>query len=850
MSKNKFDISGMNCAACVANVEKAVQMLPGIQSVSVSLLTNSMTAEFDETKISSEAIVNAVQKAGYNATLHQEVNNSPTKIKDELSTMKYRLIVSFVFLIPLLYLSKGVMFELPLPAFLEGTQNVANIALTQFLLCLPIIAVNYSYFSVGFRSLFHRTPNMDSLIALGSFSAIFYGVFCLYWINLAVGNNQLDIATHYLHDLYFEGAAMILTLVTLGRTFESISKGKTKASITALLNLAPKSALVIQNGIEREILLEKVQVGDILAVKPGTKIPVDGVVVEGISAVDESAITGESIPVEKNPGDSVIGATINTSGFFLMKAEKVGKDTALAQIISLVEEASASKAPIAKLADRISRIFVPVVIGISFVTFVFWLFIHGSLEFALSRAIAVLIISCPCALGLATPVAIMVGTGRGAKEGVLYKNAEALENLCHIKTVVLDKTGTITKGQPKLTDIIAFEINENELLAIAAGLEARSEHPIAKAILSETQNRKITPIQIESFQALSGLGIQGQTQDDSYIVGNQKLMKKHLVNLVKAKDISEKLANEGKTPLYFAKNNQLIGMLAVADLPRETSQQAISELKARGLNVVMLTGDNKVTGETIKQMVGIDQVIAEVLPQEKEEVIHQLMQQNQQIAMVGDGINDAPALARANIGIAIGAGTDVAIESANVVLIKNDMMDIVTAYDLSHATLRTIKMNLFWAFFYNILCIPIAAGLLYPVFGLVLNPMIAAVAMGLSSIFVVLNALKLNLFQKKNGSTSLASTKTDRDLMSNTINSIIIKEEINMSSSKILYVDGMNCAHCKASVEKALNSLPGVKAEVNLEKKEVYVSSESEISSDQFAKVITDAGFQFKGIHM
>ncbi len=852
MSKDKFDISGMTCAACVASVEKAVQMLPGIQHVRVNLLTNSLVAEYDETKTSSEKIKEAVQKAGYGATLHQDGKNAslvaPNPDQAELSVMQYRLILSFAFLVPLTYLCKGEMLGLPLPAFLEGTQNAANMALTQFLLCLPIIAANYSYFLLGFRSLFHRNPNMDSLIALGSFSAMVYGVLCLYWINFSIGNNQMDMAAHYLNDLYFEGAAMILALVTLGRTFESISKGKTKASITSLLNLVPESALVVRNGIEEEVLLENIQAGDLLAVKPGTKVPVDGVVMEGISAIDESAITGESIPVEKNPGDKVIGATLNTSGFFLMRAEKVGKETALAQIIDLVEEASASKAPIAKLADQISRIFVPVVIGLSFFTFFIWLWINGSLEFALSRAISVLIISCPCALGLATPVAIMVGTGRGAKEGILYKNAEALENLCRIKTVVLDKTGTITRGQPELTDIITFDIHENTLLALAAGLELRSEHPIATAILSEVKKRGITPVQMDHFQALSGLGIQGRTEDSLYLVGNQKLLTKHHIDLTPAENISEKLANEGKTPLYFSQNMRLIGILAVADLPRETSRYAISEMKSRGLHVAMLTGDNQVTGEAVGKMVRIDQVIAEVLPQEKEETICQFIQKGQQIAMVGDGINDAPALARAHIGMAIGAGTDVAIESANVILMKNDLTDVVTAYDLSHATLRTIKMNLFWAFFYNILCIPLAAGIFYPVFGLVLNPMIAAIAMGLSSIFVVLNALRLNLFQKKTLSDPFISEKTDSKAIQNRIKPVSERKETAMTSTKILYIEGMNCAHCKASVEKALNALPGIKSEVNLEKKEARIVSDGQISQEQISQAIADAGFHLKGV--
>lgn len=756
MEKNKFDITGMSCAACAANIQRAVQKLPSVTKAEVNLLANSMATEYDGAVLSPAEIEAAVEKAGYGATLRQDtaVGKAATKplphqnpLKAELNVMKQRLIVSFAFLIPLMYVSMGYMVGLPLPSFLAGAENGVSFALTQLLLCLPVVLVNHKYYTGGFKSLWHRSPNMDSLIALGSSAALAYGVFALYRIGWALGNGLPEVAHHYLHDLYFESAATILALITLGKTLEAASRGRTGAAIESLMDLAPKTALVVRDGTEREIPLEEVQAGDTLAVKPGARVPVDGVVLEGASAVDESAITGESLPVEKEPGNKVIGATVNTSGYFTMRAERVGDDTTLAQIVALVEEAGASKAPIAKLADRISGVFVPAVIGVALVTFATWMFTGNSLEFSLARAISVLIISCPCALGLATPVAIMVGTGRGAKNGILYKNAEALETLCRINTVVLDKTGTITDGKPRLTDLVPFGSDKSNLLALAAGLEAKSEHPLALAIVQEAVTRNITPVPVEKFKALSGLGLWAKTAEGDCLAGNLRLMRQQNVDISEAGNLPEQLAKDGKTPLYFAQNGKLVGVIAVADLPKTTSAPAIAALRKRGLRVVMLTGDNAATAEAIRQMVGVHETIAEVLPQDKDEQVRQLMEAGHKVAMVGDGINDAPALARADVGIAIGAGTDVAIESADVVLMKNDLADAVTAYDLSRATLRNIKMNLFWAFFYNTIGIPVAAGLFYPVFGLTLNPMIAAAAMSLSSVFVVTNALRLNLFK-------------------------------------------------------------------------------------------------------
>lgn len=850
--RTRFDIVGMNCAACVAHVEKAARQLAGMHRAEVSLLTNSMVAEYDPALLSPEAITQAIQKAGYDARLHGVAQSGQQPVAEStLSAMARRFGISVAFLLPLMYVSMGAMAGLPFPGVLQGAENTVTYALTQFLLCLPVLVVNYRYFSGGFRSLASGSPNMDSLIAVGASAALVYGVAALYRISWAVGNGYPDIAMHYRHDLYFESAAMILTLVTLGRMLEAFSKGKTGAAIKALLDLSPPSAWVVRNGKEEEIPLEAVRLGDVLAVRPGARVPVDGVVLEGVSAVDESALTGESVPVEKMPGDAVTGATLNTGGYFTMRAERVGEDTTLSRIVRLVEEAGASKAPVAKLADRISGIFVPAVMVISLLAFAAWLFAGYSLEFALARAISVLIISCPCALGLATPVAIMVGTGRGAREGILYKHAEALENLCHVDTVVLDKTGTVTEGYPHITDNLPFCGTQDELLILAAGMESRSEHPLARAVIEEAGSRGLIPAQVSDFRTLSGLGLQGQVAGSLCIAGNQRLMLQHGVDLSTAGDAPARFAREGKTTLYFACDGKLAGVLALADRPRGNSRAAVAAMKARGMQVVMLTGDNAATGEAVRQQVGIDSVIADVMPQEKDGHIRQLMQAGSKVLMVGDGINDAPALARADVGMAIGAGTDVALESADVVLVKSDLADMVAAYDLSCATLRTIRMNLFWAFAYNVAGIPIAAGILYPAFNLTLNPMIAAAAMSLSSVFVVVNALRLNLFRRRVLTAAplpeLKGSAAGQDDRKPVLPALERKES-NMSSTTVLYIEGMNCNHCKASVEKALNALPGVKAEVDLAKKEARVVSDGQVTADQLSKAVTDAGFELKGM--
>lgn len=766
MKKEKFDIMGMSCSACSAAVERTIRKMEGVAAVEVNLLANNMQVEYDEAKVSAQQMVAAIEKIGYGAcpvappetagrkkenTALQEQKNIQAAEQKE---MRIRLWGSVIFMLPLMYLSMGHMIAAPLPAFLSGVENGVAFTLTQFLLTLPIVLLNKKYYTGGFKGLVHRAPNMDSLVALGSSAALVYGIFALYRISYGIGHGQLEIAHQYLHDLYFESAAMILTLITLGKSLESISKGKTKAAMEALMNLAPKTAIRLSGGQEQEVLLEEVRVGDILAVKPGSRVPLDGLVLEGVSAVDESALTGESMPAEKRSGDTVTGATLNTSGYFTMKVTKTGEDTALAKIIALVEEAGSSKAPIAKLADKIAGVFVPTVIGLALLTMAGWLLAGQSFEFALVRAISVLVISCPCALGLATPVAIMVGTGVGAKHGILYKNAEALENLCHVKVMAMDKTGTITEGKPAVTDMEAFAVSPERLLAIAAALEARSEHPLAAAVLREAEAKGIKAPEASDFQALSGLGVKAQIDGQDYFAGNERLMREQGLAAEDSPHwqagcrAAEKYAAEGKTPLYFAGKDGLLGMIGVADLPKENSRSAITGLQAEGIQVVMLTGDNKETAEAVRKSVGADQVIAEVLPQDKDNEIQKLMAAGSRVAMIGDGINDAPALARADVGIAIGAGTDVALESADVVLMRSDLADALTAYELSGATLRNIKMNLFWAFFYNVIGIPVAAGLLYR-WGILLSPMIGAAAMSFSSVFVVTNALRLNQFRPK-----------------------------------------------------------------------------------------------------
>lgn len=759
MRKEQFDITGMTCSACSARVEKSVAKLDGVQEVAVNLLKNSMVASYDETILNTDQIVQAVVKSGYGAFPKAE-NKVQTKsgtqapakdiAKEEYQNMKRRLIISMIFAIPLFYISMGHMMGWPLPGFLLGMENAMSFAFTQFLLLLPVVFVNFKYYRMGYKTLFHGAPNMDSLIAIGSSAAIVYGIYAIYKIGYGLGHGDMAVVHSFTMDLYFESAGMILALITLGKFFEARAKGKTSDAITKLMNLAPKTATVLRNGREQEIPVEEVALGEILIVKAGESIPVDGILTEGSSSIDESALTGESIPVEKQAGDKVIGATINKSGYFKMQATKVGDDTTLAQIVRLVDEATSSKAPIAKLADKVSGIFVPVVILIAVAATVCWLIAGQSFEFALSIGISILVISCPCALGLATPTAIMVGTGKGAANGILLKSAEALETAHGIDTVVLDKTGTITKGQPAVTDMAAVNgTNETGLLQVAASLEKLSEHPLAEAIVSEAESRSISFLPVKNFRQIPGQGIIGEIDGQKCYAGNRRMLEENHIEGGKLMALGDEMANEGKTPLFFARGNQLMGAIAVADVVKPTSKQAIDELKQMGIETIMLTGDNARTAEAIKRQVGVSRVVAEVMPQDKEREVRILQDAGKRVAMVGDGINDAPALARADVGIAIGAGTDVAIESADIVLMKSDLLDAVTAIQLSKAVIRNIKENLFWAFFYNVIGIPVAAGIFFTAFGWKLSPMIGAFAMSFSSVFVVSNALRLRFFKPR-----------------------------------------------------------------------------------------------------
>lgn len=825
----KYKVTGMTCSACSSRVEKCVEKLDGVNNVSVNLLTNSMQVDFDENKLTEEKIANSVIQAGYGMEIPtgkaEKKEGKEDVVEKNIESMKKRTIWSFIFLIPLMYVAMGHMIGLPQPSFLTGDANAVSFALTQLLLCIPVLYINRAYFERGFRSLIHGAPNMDTLISVGSGASLIYGIFAIYRMGYGLGTQNMELVHRYLHDLYFESAVMILALINIGKYLEARSKGKTSEAIQKLIDLAPKTAMVERNGQVVEIAAEDVLIGDVLQVKPGSSIPADGIVVEGMTSVDEAAITGESMPVEKKEGDTVTAATLNKTGFIRMRAVKVGQDTTFSQIIRLVEEASSSKAPIARMADKIAGIFVPTVMGIALLTGIVWLLMGAEFEFALSCAIAVLVISCPCALGLATPVAIMVGTGKGAENGILIKSGEALEITHNVQSVVLDKTGTITEGKPVVTDIISFGMAENEILKIGAALEKKSEHPLAEAVLLKAKGMELP--NAESFAAIPGKGITAEIQGTVYYAGNQKLIKEQGISCEKALSSMEKLSEEGKTPLILADEKQVLGVIGVADVVKPTSAKAIQELKKLGIQVIMLTGDNARTAKAIQKQLDIDTVIAEVLPQDKEREISRLQEEGKTVAMVGDGLNDAPALARADVGIAIGAGTDVAIESADIVLMKNDLQDVATAIELSKAVIRNIKENLFWAFFYNVCGIPLAAGVLYPVFGLKLSPMFGAAAMSLSSLFVVSNALRLRFFH------SLKKGKTQPESIQEK------KEEKNMYTMKI---EGMMCPHCQAAVTKALEALEGTKAEVNLEKKEAYV--ETGLEKEALKKAVEDAGYQ------
>lgn len=847
--KQTFNVTGMTCSACSANVEKAVKKLDGVQTVNVNLLANKMMVEYEPDTLNDTAIVAAVTAAGYGASTGEPSAQAAAKqsekslMQQQLDEMRQRLIVSFIFFVPLMYVSMGHMMGLPLPSFLAGMKNAISFGMTQFLLTLPVVYVNRKFFQVGFKTLWHRAPNMDSLIAIGSTAAVVYGVFAIYRMGYGLGIGDMELVKRYHMDLYFESAVTILTLITLGKFLETRSKGKTSEAIAKLIDLAPKTATVLKNGVEVEIPVAEVRQGDILVVRPGQSIAVDGVIIEGSSAIDQSALTGESIPIEKTVGDHVIAATINKTGYFKFEAQKVGDDTTLAQIIRLVDEAGSSKAPIAKLADQISGVFVPIVIVIAFVSTAVWLLAGQSFEFALSIGIAVLVISCPCALGLATPVAIMVATGKGAQNGILIKSAEALETAHSVRTVVLDKTGTITEGKPRVTDVLpANGFSAETLVQAAASLEQASEHPLAEAVTEYAKQQNMALSDVENFEAISGKGLSAEIAGAAYFAGNAALMAQQNIDCTALAPQSDALADQGKTPLYFAKNGQLMGIIAAADVVKPTSRQAIAQLKALGVDVVMLTGDNRKTAEAIRRSLDIDRVVAEVLPQDKEREIRAIQERGQRVAMVGDGINDAPALTRADVGIAIGAGTDIAIESADIVLMKSDLLDLVTALRLSHATIRNIKMNLFWAFFYNTVGIPLAAGLLYPMFALKLNPMFAAAAMSLSSICVVTNALRLRFFKPQTaavGAPGAALPQVQAQVQK------AHEDEEDDSMKKVITVEGMSCQHCQASVEKALSAVQGVSAaKVNLAKKTATVTLAAEVADDALMSAVRDAGFE------
>ena len=878
--KERFDVTGMTCSACSSHVEKSVSKLTGVENVSVNLLTNSMQVEFDENKLDTAGIIKAVEDAGYGAAVKDGHAKSGTKtsgqsdsqensglsaVEQNVKNMKKRLIVSLIFWIPLMYVSMGHMIyqwlNIPMPPFtmnfLYGNENAITYAFTQFLLLLPILIANQKYFKNGFKTLWHRSPNMDSLIAIGAGAAILYGIFAIYRIGYAMGHGDMMVVHQYAHDLYFESAGTILTLITIGKYLETKSKGKTSEAITKLLNLAPKTVTVVRDGVEQVIDATDVEKGEIFLVKPGESVAVDGIVLEGKSSFDESAITGESIPVPKQEGDTIVSASMNKSGLIRAKATKVGEDTTIAQIIRLVEEASSSKAPIAKMADKIAGVFVPTVITIALITGVIWLISGATFEFAMSTAIAVLVISCPCALGLATPVAIMVGTGKGAENGILIKSGDALETAHQIDTVVLDKTGTITQGKPVVTDIICAagkSAAKTQLLQIAGSLEKGSEHPLAEAIVNYCVTNNISLEKVTDFNALFGKGIEGTVSGTHYYAGNEKMMEEKGISLsTEQKNQIQALAKQGRTPLLFADEKQFLGIVAVADVVKPTSKEAVQKFRDYGIHVIMLTGDNEVTAQAIKEQVGIDEVIAGVLPTQKEEKISALKQAGHKVAMIGDGVNDAPALASADVGIAIGAGTDVAIESADIVLMKNDLLDAVGAVKLSKAVIRNIKENLFWAFFYNSIGIPLAAGVLYPLFQIKLNPMFGAAAMSLSSVCVVSNALRLRWVKlhdaKKTQSEPYqdvaASTIADinqHNALDNNIKSTNNdKGESTMTTT--ISIEGMMCAHCQAHVEKALKEVAGVtEVTVSLENKNAVVTGDASVEA--LKQAVVDAGYE------
>ena len=819
--KQIFQVTGMSCAACASHVEKAVSRLDGVETVGVNLMLGSMSVTYNEKAVTDDAIMAAVAAAGYGARRGSDTERGKAKSQQDraLLAMRRRLIWSVVLLVPLFYLAMGHMLSLPVPSFFfADMRGFYAFVAVQLALLIPILILNRSYFAVGFSRLVQLSPNMDTLVALGAAAGVVYSLLTVFF-------GKVDI---HMPDLYFESAGMILTLVTVGKYLEERSKGQTTAAITSLLALAPESAVIKRGDREVTVRAEEIACGDIVIVRQGGRIPVDGVVTAGQATVDESALTGESLPVEKTAGDSVTSATVSRSGYLEFRATRVGSDTTLSQIVQLMEEAASSKAPISRLADRISAVFVPAVIAIALAAALLWYFAgHMPLHFCLSIGIAVLVISCPCALGLATPVAIMVGTGKAAEQGILIKSAESLELMHRVQTVVLDKTGTVTQGLPKVTDILCAEgVTAEDLLCVAASAEQPSEHPLARAIIDEAKERRVPLCAVSDFTAVPGGGVQAQLDGAAIYAGNERFMTLTGVNTGALRHAAEKLAQEGKTPLFFAEEERLLGVIAVADTVKSDSAEAIARLQALGRDVVLLTGDNERTAQAVASQIGVKRVLAQVLPQDKAQCVAQLQREGKRVAMVGDGINDAPALAKADVGLAIGAGTDIAIESADIVLMKSTLRDVVTAVELSGAVLRNIRQNLFWAFFYNAIGIPVAAGVLYPAFGITLNPMIAAAAMSLSSVCVVGNALRLRRYH--------------------TAEQFTHKEEATMT--KTMTIEGMMCTHCSGRVESALNAIDGVSAKVDLEKKTAAVTLSADVSDEVLRKAVTDAGYEVVSI--
>ena len=839
MTKTKFDVTGMTCSACQAHVEKAVGGVQGVKSVNVNLLRNFMQVEFDESAIGTAEIIGAVQKAGYGASVSgaASAEKSSTDGGDgELKKMKKRLIWSVCFLVPLFYICMGHMFGLPVPEILSGSENMMIFTITQLLLTVPIIGLNFHFFRNGFKNIIHRSPNMDSLIALGATAAFVYSIYGTYMMAYYIGHGDTAQAHGYMMELYYESCGMILTLITVGKYLEAKSKRKTSDSISKLMDLAPQTAIVVRDGKEYEIPASELIVGDIFLLKAGASVPCDGTVLEGSCSVDQSALTGESIPVEKNVGDMLMSASVSTGGYVKCRCDRAEKDSTLSKIISLVEEAAASKAPIARLADKISGIFVPAVIGISVVTAILWLIIAKDFGAALKAAISVLVISCPCSLGLATPTAIMVGTGKGAQNGILIKSAESLETAHHTTTVVLDKTGTCTKGKPSVREIVAIGTTEREFLTLAGSLEANSSHPLARSVMSYCDEKGIKVMPCENYKETAGGGLSGTVDGKEIMIGNRRLMETNGIDISELIATADRAAENGGIPLFAAIDKKAAGIITAADPIKNTSKEAIDSFRKLGINTLMLTGDNSRTAEAIRKELGIDEVHSELLPADKTSIIRELQKNGQNVAMIGDGINDAPALAAADVGIAIGAGQDIAIESADIVLMKSDLRDAVEAIRLSKATIRNIKQNLFWALIYNTLGIPLAAGLFYPIFHWQLNPMFGAAAMSLSSVCVVTNALRLNFFKTLERSPEIPVKTAEKQ-----------RKEVKVMK-KTMKIEGMMCNHCTGTVTKVLNGIEGVSAEVSLEDKCAYIELSKEVSDDVLVKAVTDAGYEVIGI--